>query len=190
MNTYVLIPFGNPVHAGRAEIFPPGIPFYHFIILWTVLVCTGFGKSLPRISAGFLGKGTENHGRTHFHGNIVWVGAGNQDFHRNRLSGNGQSRFLRELFGWHHGNDICTGTGINPNSLKILRDFFQREFCRGLPWFWWCNNGDILVCHTRCESSSPRRWNELLGHCFTILDIMFGLIGAYDRGEADFSFSC
>ena len=71
MNTYVLIPFGNPVHAGRAEIFPPGIPFYHFIILWTVLVCTGFGKSLPRISAGFLGKGTENHGRTHFHGNIV-----------------------------------------------------------------------------------------------------------------------
>ena len=59
------------------------------------------------------------------------------------------------------------------------------------PKFWWCNNGDILICHTRCESSSRRR-NEPLGYYFTIiLDRIFGLIGAYyHRGEADFSFCC
>ena len=61
------------------------------------------------------------------------------------------------------------------------------------PKFWWCNNGDIpvLVCHTRCESLSPRSRNEPLGYYFTIiLDRMFGLNGAYYRGEADFSFCC
>ena len=47
------------------------------------------------------------------------------------------------------------------------------------------------VCHTRCESSSPWRRNEPLGYYFTIiLDGMFGLIGAYYRGEANFSFCC
>ena len=57
------------------------------------------------------------------------------------------------------------------------------------PKFWWCYNGDILVCHTRCESLSPRRRNEPLGYYFIIiLDRMFGLNGAYYRGEADFNF--
>ena len=57
---------------------------------------------------------------------------------------------------------------------------------------WWCNNGDIIICHTRtrCESSSPRRRNEPLGYYFTILDIIVGFIGAYYRGEAYFSFCC
>ena len=59
------------------------------------------------------------------------------------------------------------------------------------PKFWWCNNGDILVWHKRCESPSPRRRNEPLGYYFTrILDRMIGFIGAYYRGEADFSFCC
>ena len=55
---------------------------------------------------------------------------GNQDFHWNDLGGNGKSISLRELFGLDHGNDICAGTGINPNSREILR-----EFSRGLPCY-------------------------------------------------------
>ena len=37
------------------------------------------------------------------------------------------------------------------------------------PNFWWCTNGDILVYHTPCESSSPWRRNEPLGYYFTII---------------------
>ena len=47
------------------------------------------------------------------------------------------------------------------------------------------------VCHSRCESLSPRRRNEPLGYYFTIfktLDRMLGLVGSYYRGEADLSF--
>ena len=58
------------------------------------------------------------------------------------------------------------------------------------PKFWWFNNGDILVRHPRCESSSSRRRNEPLGYYVTILDRMFRLVGAYYRGEAEFSLCC
>ena len=53
-----------------------------------------------------------------------------QDFHGNDLDGNGISIFLRELVGWDHGNDICTGTGNNPNSREILREFSHGIFPR------------------------------------------------------------
>ena len=92
---------------------------------------------------------------------------------------------------------------FNQSSVVLTADVFQHYYKinkplesapRGGPSdpkFWWCNNGDILVCHTRCESSSPRRRNEPLGYYFTkILDRMLGPIGAYYRGEADFSFCC
>ena len=36
------------------------------------------------------------------------------------------------------------------------------------PKFWCFKNGDILVCHTRCESSSPQWRNEPLGYYFSI----------------------
>ena len=58
------------------------------------------------------------------------------------------------------------------------------------PKFRWCNNGEMLVCHTRRVSSSLWRRNEPLGYYFTILDRMFGLIGGYYRGVADSSFCC
>ena len=50
----------------------------------------------------------------------------NHDFDGNDLEGNRISRFLRELVGWHQGNDICTGTGNNPNYREILREFILR----------------------------------------------------------------
>ena len=91
---------------------------------------------------------------------------------------------------------------VNHTSVVLTADVFQYFYKinkplesapRGSPSepnFWWCNNGDILVCHTRWDSSSPQRRNEPLGHYFTIiLDRMFGLIGAYyHHAEADFSF--
>jgi len=49
------------------------------------------------------------------------MGMGNQDFHGNDLGENGKSRFLRELFGWDHRNDICTGIGTQ--SIPIAGNF-------------------------------------------------------------------
>ena len=80
----MLFPFGDPVHAGHAGIFPAGITF-----LWTVVVCTGYGKSVfPRDLRRDNGKRRQ---KRHFHGNrlgwereiristaIIWVGTGNQ----------------------------------------------------------------------------------------------------------------
>ena len=85
INPYALFPFGDPVRAGHAGVIPAGITF-----LWTVLACTGFGKS---ISAGVNSRGTKNHG---------WMANG--------MNGNGKSRFPREPFGWERA--IKTSSGI------------------------------------------------------------------------------
>ena len=84
-------------------------------------------------STGFYVTGTEKHGKADMSTGIVWVGMGNQDFHGSDLDGNGISRFLRELIGWDHGNDICTGTGNSPNSREILREFSRDNFPEDCP---------------------------------------------------------
>ena len=80
------------------------------------------------IFARFYGTGTENRGKTDISTGIVWMGTESQEFHGNHLRGSGKSIFVRELFGWDHGNDIRTGTGINRTFREILREFSQ-----GLP---------------------------------------------------------
>ena len=100
---------------------------YH---IWTVLVCTGLRKSItPRDVTAREGKTTAKQSST----GIVWMGTGNKDFHANHLGGNGKSRFLRGLFEWDHRSDICPGTGINPNSCEILRDFARGNLSEDCP---------------------------------------------------------
>ena len=75
MNTYVLVPFGDPVHAGHAEIIPPGIVFYGQLQRAPDLGNRHFRSILRQRN----GKPRENR---HFHGNIVGTGTGNQGFAR------------------------------------------------------------------------------------------------------------
>ena len=42
------------------------------------------------ISAGFLGTGTENYGKTDICTGIVWIGTRNYDIHENHMGGNGE----------------------------------------------------------------------------------------------------
>lgn len=45
--------------------------------------------------------------------NIFFSVGENQDLsYGNDLGGNGNSMFPRDFFGWDHGNDIFTGTGM------------------------------------------------------------------------------
>ena len=46
------------------------------------------------------------------------------------VDGNGKSGFSTVPFQWDHGNDICAGTGINPNSREILREVSRGKFPR------------------------------------------------------------
>ena len=60
-------------------------------------------------------------------------------------------------------------------SVALTADVFHFFVKSTSPWsrphevtqvtrnFGGCNNGGILVCHPRCESSSPRRRNEPIG---------------------------
>lgn len=50
-------------------------------------------------------------------------GNGKSGFPRDDLGGNGNSTVLRELVRWDHGNDVHTGTGINPNRGILLREY-------------------------------------------------------------------
>ena len=87
---YVLIPFGVPVHAEGAGMIPREKMFFS-----TVLVCTGFGKSIiPRDFTARERKTT-----------------GNQTFPRELFGWERDINIVRELIGWDHGNDICTGSG-------------------------------------------------------------------------------
>ena len=95
-------------------------------------MCTRFIWEVDN-SAGSYGTGTENHGKEDISTRIVWVGMGNQDFHVNDLDGNEISRFIRELVGWDHGNDICEETGNNHSSREILREFSCGIFPEDCP---------------------------------------------------------
>ena len=53
------------------------------------------------------------------------MGTGNRDFHGNLWVGAGKSMFLRESFGCDHGNDVGTGTGVNPSSRESLELFWM-----------------------------------------------------------------
>lgn len=82
------------------------------------LSCTGAGKATGKsdISTG-----------------TIWMGMGNHGFHAKYFDGNGKSRLRRELFGWYHENDICTGTGIHPNYREVLREFSRNNFSEDCP---------------------------------------------------------
>ena len=73
---YVQIPFGVPVHAEGPGTIPAGINIFS-----TVLVCTGFGKSIfPR------------------------------DFTARERKTTGNQTFPRQLFGWERDVKISSGT--------------------------------------------------------------------------------
>ena len=68
-----------------------------------------------RYFRGIYGEITENDGKKDTSTGIVWDGNGKSGFPRQSF---GWEREINssELFGLDHGNDICTGTGIDPNS--------------------------------------------------------------------------
>ena len=66
----------------------------------------------------------------------------------------GVSRKLSKL-SFNHSSVVLTADVFN--FFKEINKPLESAL-RGRPGdrkFSWCNNGDILVCHTRCESSSP-----------------------------------
>ena len=115
------------MHAGHAGTIPAGI-----IFLWMGSFRV-HGIWEIDITGGFYGTGTETTRKHTYPTGIVWMGTGNKDFHANHLGGNGKSRFLRGLFEWDHRSDICPGTGINPNSCEILRDFARGNLSEDCP---------------------------------------------------------
>ena len=79
----------------------------------------------------FTARERESHGKADISTGTVWMEIGN--VHGNGLDGNGKSRFFWGPFGYGHGNDNCTGAGINPNSRETLREYCPPDISRGLP---------------------------------------------------------
>ena len=80
MNTHVLFPFSDPVHAGHAGKFPAGITFYGV---------HGIGEI--DISVGFYGTETETNGKQTVPRESLGWERENKYFHGNRSDGNRRS---------------------------------------------------------------------------------------------------